>query len=273
MVAQQNQSKTSSGRGKVKCGYEFHSVVKTDWHLPIEPKLGSLLQQNLAGELSGYVITAEPGNTTVNPARWKTPPHRHFVNLPACLTPELGLGIVDPKALLGFSRRYGFLSHKTVKDRWSLDVESSASLESITNEVGRYSQQEFSELIESKSQGLLQYAWITGDARAVQEFAKYAAKSLQYQVEIDVDTGAVVVKVVNVWTLICMLFVRDRAAGKTAICANPDCPAPYFLKSRKTQKICEAGECVAWAQRNYALKWWRENESKASKAKQRGEQI
>jgi hypothetical protein len=262
MVAQQEQSKTSSGGKKVKRGYDFHSVVITDWRLPKEPVLGSVLQQNLAGGLSGYVILADPGNMTVNPLRWKTPPHRYFVNLPASITPELGLGIVDPNALLGFSRRYGFLSHKTVKDRWVLDVESSASLDFITSEVGRYTQGEFRELIENKSQGLMQYAWITGDARAVQEFAKYAAGNLQYQVEIDVDTGEAVVKVVNAWTLICMLFVRDHAAGKTAICANPDCPARYFLKSRKTQKICEAGDCVEWAQRNYALRWWRENKRK-----------
>lgn len=43
-----------------------------------------------------------------------------------------------------------------------------------------------------------------------------------------------------------------------ARCHNPDCPAPYFLARRKDQKYCERGDCTAYAQRQYALKWWKE---------------
>src|SRR5215471_2249597 len=32
----------------------------------------------------------------------------------------------------------------------------------------------------------------------------------------------------NLWSIIVLLFLRDRAARKTAICANEDCPNPYF---------------------------------------------
>jgi len=116
----------------------------------------------------------------------------------------------------------------------------------------------------------LKYAWKSGDKRTVEEIAEYTSESLRPHV--DVATGAVAIKVADAWTMTCLLFLRDHAAGKTAVCANPECPAPYFLRSRKTQKICEAGECVAWAQRNYSLKWWRENESKAAKAKEQREE-
>lgn len=261
MVVQRKQSKNSRIGEKVKGAYAFRSIIKADWQLPIDPELASHVQQDLAGGLSGYSILAKSGGVTVDPARWRTPPHRVFVNLPVNITPELGTEIVEPNALLGFSKRYGFLYNRSVNNRWVLEVESSAR----HGDNGRYGSDEFQELIGMKSQAVLRYAWKSGDNRVIEEIAKDIAGNLQSQV--DISTGAAVIKVPDAWTLICMLFLRDHAAGKVAVCANPDCPAPYFLKSRKTQKICEAGECVAWAQRSYALKWWRENESKASKGK------
>lgn len=44
--------------------------------------------------------------------------------------------------------------------------------------------------------------------------------------------------------------------AKMMVCGNPDCPAPYFLKTRKTQRFCERGPCVAYGQRQHALNWW-----------------
>lgn len=43
---------------------------------------------------------------------------------------------------------------------------------------------------------------------------------------------------------------------KFAVCSNPKCPAPYFLFKRRTQRICERGECTAFVQRKFALAWW-----------------
>jgi hypothetical protein len=269
MVKQKNLAETSSTvRAGLGGAYSFRSVTRLRWQLPTELELGSHVQQNLAGGLSSYTIFAKPGDITADPARWKATPHRVFVNLPASTTPELGLEIVEPKAMLGFSKRYGLLEHNTVNDRWVLQVQSTASLGYISSTIEGFGPEEFGELIRMKSQALLRFAWKTGDKRVRDEIGRYTAQELQAQV--DIATGAVVLNVANAWTLICMLFLRDHAAGKTAVCANPECPAPYFLKSRKTQKICEAGECVAWAQRNYALRWWRENESKASKGKLEG---
>jgi len=71
-----------------------------------------------------------------------------------------------------------------------------------------------------------------------------------------------------------LLFLRDHAAGKTAICANPDCHSPYFIRKRRTQKYCESGPCTEFAQRHYALNWWhkagkKQREEKSEKAQNR----
>ncbi len=75
----------------------------------------------------------------------------------------------------------------------------------------------------------------------------------------------------DLWSAICVLFLRDRAAGKTAVCENPDCPAPYFIRKRKTQKFCEAGPCVDYGARQRAYKWWKAhgNEWRGKKSKRK----
>jgi hypothetical protein len=66
--------------------------------------------------------------------------------------------------------------------------------------------------------------------------------------------------------------IMDRSA-RFARCHNPECPAPYFLAKRRSQKYCERGDCTAYAQRHYALKWWnvegKERRAKKSKRKRR----
>jgi hypothetical protein len=68
--------------------------------------------------------------------------------------------------------------------------------------------------------------------------------------------GSVVLTTADPWTFICFLFLQDFVAGRVGFCGNPDCPAPYFRKKRRTQKYCEQGPCVQYAQRQYSLDWW-----------------
>ena len=65
------------------------------------------------------------------------------------------------------------------------------------------------------------------------------------------------VKPDQLWQTAFLLFMRDRAQGKTAVCENPECPAPYFIRKRRTQKFCEAGPCVEYGARLRANKWWK----------------
>jgi hypothetical protein len=154
-----------------------------------------------------------------------------------------------------FLKHEGFIDYLKAKEDRLMLVESSPSVETISKEIAGYSSEQVRRM--AGTQSLLKYTWRSGDERALDAIDLYLSGGLP--IHFKIDEGCFRIYVANVQRLILMLFLRDHAAGKTAICANPDCPAPYFLKSRRTQKICEAGECVAWAQRNYSLKWWREN--------------
>lgn len=50
---------------------------------------------------------------------------------------------------------------------------------------------------------------------------------------------------------------RDRALH----CPNPECPAPYFFRSKKGQKFCSP-ECAKPTQRESKRQWWAVNRAK-----------
>lgn len=76
----------------------------------------------------------------------------------------------------------------------------------------------------------------------------------------------------DLWKFICLLFLIDEAEGKLGMCENPDCPAPYFKRKRRTQRFCERGSCTAYAARLYTQRWWetkgrKERHDKRAKAR------
>jgi len=254
---------SSVAKRSVRGKYEIPNSIRLNWRLLRLPSLKtSTFQYGLFGELASYAIAAEPSSDSVNPQHWDAPPHRHFVNLRTICSDRTGTEVVDPTEMLGFARRYGLL-YRTIDPR--IDdpeesknlvqfVEKSNSLDRIRELGDCCGYEEFRELTSLHSLALLKHVWRTGSGHALQAIADSIAESLQSYVE--AKTGSLVTIVPDAWTLICMLILRDHASEKTAVCANPECPAPLFLKSRKTQKICEQGDCVAWAQRRYALNWW-----------------
>ena len=52
-----------------------------------------------------------------------------------------------------------------------------------------------------------------------------------------------------------VLLYLLRPGVYTAVCANPECPAPYFFPSRRGQKYC-ATICALPSQREFKRKWW-----------------
>lgn len=52
-----------------------------------------------------------------------------------------------------------------------------------------------------------------------------------------------------------LLFRRSRFAK---VCANPDCPAPYFIAKKATQHYCSDG-CAEVFQRECKRRWWAEH--------------
>lgn len=115
----------------------------------------------------------------------------------------------------------------------------------------------------------LRAAW-EGDERAIAMYHESALAAVimptkQRRIEIDLRDPL---------TLMDVLFLRDYWAGKTGICANKDCPNPYYIKKRKTQKYCEAGPCTGEAQRQQKLDWWnRVGKIRAKKEAKKGRKV
>ena len=101
----------------------------------------------------------------------------------------------------------------------------------------------------------LRKAW-RGDADAIVEIQR---RTSQYMIaSLKFSEGRIEMESDHLLGTNYLLFLRDHLAGKTAICANPDCTQPYFIKRRATQKFCGSPACTAYAQGGYANKWWHE---------------
>jgi hypothetical protein len=49
-----------------------------------------------------------------------------------------------------------------------------------------------------------------------------------------------------------------RSSNLAKVCANPDCPTPYFIAGRTTQQYCSE-KCSGVLQRANKLRWWKEH--------------
>jgi hypothetical protein len=80
-------------------------------------------------------------------------------------------------------------------------------------------------------QELLRRAW-KGEEKAIRRMeTKLAAR-------VDVSASGIDIAVIDLWNLVRLLFLRDYRAGRTKMCANPDCSSPYFLQQRQGQRYC-----------------------------------
>ncbi len=57
-----------------------------------------------------------------------------------------------------------------------------------------------------------------------------------------------------------VLLRAFEIADRMRRCPNPDCPAPYFIAQRRSQKYC-SDACALPAQREFKRDWWREHGS------------
>lgn len=260
MVKQTEAFKTSSSKPPhVRTGYQFWSEIKTNCCLPaiIKTEIGP---ESSTGE-QGYVISGslrkEDGAWNDGGEEpWSEPPHIAFANLHAD----------DPRAAEAFIKRYGLLD-----DLPELDAGVRVRTDFSFRFEGFYLR---------TRQHQLQQAW--QDSKAwVDEHGKeqkgytWPIEEIEQQVEeffdvsVVVDRGRVALWPKHLWALICFLFLHDYTAGRLGICENPDCPARYFVKKRRTQRFCEQGPCVQYAQRKYSLDWWKREGKKRREERQR----
>jgi hypothetical protein len=54
------------------------------------------------------------------------------------------------------------------------------------------------------------------------------------------------------------MFYFQRIAARAKHCPNPDCPAPYFIASKKSYKYCSP-MCSGPAQQAFKRQWWAEH--------------
>ncbi len=55
-----------------------------------------------------------------------------------------------------------------------------------------------------------------------------------------------------------LVYYFRRNSNRALHCPNPDCPAPYFLSTKKGQRYCSE-QCAIPAQRAAKLRWWNAN--------------
>lgn len=101
----------------------------------------------------------------------------------------------------------------------------------------------------------LRSAW-SGNKEAVEQIREQLSRE---DFRFEIGRRRMILQPRTVFGEIMLPFLRDCQEGMTAICANPDCQSPYFIKKRRTQKYCEAGPCTEKAQREQKLEWWRKN--------------
>lgn len=173
-----------------------------------------------ATEISGGHVLGTLGLERANPAHWKEPPHERLANLPTCdaqtgqFTTEPVSGLAEAKAVEAFVKKHGVLGSHVDEATGGFD-----------EDVVHF----------ADAQDTLRRAWM-GDTEAVKEIEEQVEDALETR--ISVQAKGIEVTTENLWSFICVLFLRDRAAGKTKFCANPDCPNPYFLRKRKGQEFC-----------------------------------
>ena len=126
--------------------------------------------------------------------------------------------LCDPKAIDAFVRRYGVLDARL--DSWcpSSSVkfdESSATF--------------------SGFQEILCNAW-KQEIGALAQIEIQVVDALEARTSMNAGTIELITE--NLWSFICVLFMRDFQEGKAKVCISPDCIHPYFIEQRKGQKYC-----------------------------------
>lgn len=251
MVKQAQGAKTSS-RNRRRSEYELPSYIVGGGLLPktIETAVGP---DPSTGDPGYYVISGTFYPEDLNEAealaslreaeqdRWLEPPHIAFANLRAD----------DPQSVEAFVKRYGVLRYLGRPGILLSDSPTRTILPPRTFRIEASGVKE--------AQLTLQASWET--AVAPDSYGAFPIDSMKVGalegLEVsDLVKGSVQIKARDVLTLISFLFLRDYTRGRLGICGNPDCPARYFRKNRRTQKFCEQGPCVAYAQRQYSLGWW-----------------
>jgi len=175
-----------------------------------------------ATEVIGGHVFGTLGSERADATRWKEAPHERLANLQTydtraarlVLTTKPVSGVGDPKAIEAFVRKHGVLLGRVNENTGHFD-----------EDAVRF----------ARAQDSLRRAW-SGEGAAIKEFEEQVEDALE--AHLSVRAGGIEIATENLWSFICVLFLRDHVARKTKVCQNPDCSNPYFLQQRRGQKYC-----------------------------------
>lgn len=196
-------------------------------------------------------IAVIAGGETLNVFGVKHPPHVALANL-----------LDDEKAALKFVESYGplFASKEYLrKNGEARDLLPLSSNESVRELLKEHPSADFYHYGVSnlwQQRAILRKAW-EGDRAAIESIRQHASANISSQWKF--QRGQIDITAPDAWTVVCILFLIDHESGNTVKCENPDCPASYFVRKRRTQKFCESGPCVAYGQRLRANRWWKQH--------------
>ena len=57
-----------------------------------------------------------------------------------------------------------------------------------------------------------------------------------------------------------MIHLQNELSRRMLHCPNPECAAPFFFRTEKSQKACSP-ECADWLRRQSKLRWYHESEN------------
>jgi hypothetical protein len=254
MVKQRYQAKISSGSIRLGPAYLYFR----DW-LPTQVRVADLqIRGSLPVERTRHI----PGQ-----------PHIALANLPSFESngdmktgTEMSLRL-DEKAVEKFVKDYGALYEKDLPDIVPEYVYPAPEL-SFQEQISDFASAQL-KLRKVWSGDVLEYFEMLKDMKyeasvsfpdkgfhSMFDKAYPGARLINEEEQDEATKHGVRVYTGDLWTFIRFLFLADLSEGKSAVCKNPNCLVPYFVKKRKNQTLCEQGECVKWAQRQYSLRWW-----------------
>lgn len=169
-------------------------------------------------EIRDGAVLCQPSGESITQNSWRgAPPHVELANLL----------VLDEGAVKKFVSKHGVLRATALpKTRTGgfLNAEEQMQLLGVFGHLSEF----------EKAQKLLRSAW-RGDISPLKSEIKDGFELLSFDL---LRQREVLFETEDLWKFIVFLFLLDYKRGKTGVCSSPDCPAPYFLRSRKGQGFC-----------------------------------
>ena len=184
--------------------------------------------------------------------KWPDPPHRAFANL-----------VLDHRSLAMFTRIYGPLYVSGWSEAETALIASSKDQLRTAMELANLFVPDPKRAAEMQS--VLIRAWkgaqfaIVEIEHGIKLFPWFWVTEQAFDMK-DTFPDGVTLFAHDTWNLIRAAFLLDYKAGRARVCKNPDCPTPYFLRSRKGQEFCSHSCAVLINVRRF-----REREQKKAK--------